>query len=429
MYRFKFADIGEGIHEGILLEWMVDQGDDVKSGESLFLVETDKVNAEIPSPVDGKVAKMMAKVGDIIKVGDVIIEIDDGVDDKNSELQIEKIEKNNETKELPKEKGAGVVGEITVSNNVIPSFDNPEIKKTEKRKKILATPVARKMAKDLNVNINLVEGSGTNGRVMKEDIRAYHDSSKKEEVKTTAPDKNLINGNKGLIEEVKLSSVRKSISKAMTLSKQLIPHTVLMDEFDVSSLVSFRKEFKDEALIQGVKLTYMPFIIRAVTIVLKEFPIFNSVYDHENEKILLKKFYNIGVATDTPQGLMVPVIHRTEHRGILEIAREMNRLIEASRNKKLLLEDIQDCTFSITNYGALGALFGTPIIKHPQVAILGIGKISKKPVVLENGSIVPRDIMPISMAVDHRIIDGADAGRFVERLKELLSNPKLLLMS
>jgi pyruvate dehydrogenase E2 component (dihydrolipoamide acetyltransferase) len=429
MYRFKFADIGEGIHEGILLEWMVDQGDDVKSGESLFLVETDKVNAEIPSPVDGKVAKMMAKVGDIIKVGDVIIEIDDGVDDKNSELQIEKVEKNNETKELPKEKGAGVVGEITVSNNVIPSFDNPEIKKTEKRKKILATPVARKMAKDLNVDINLVEGSGTNGRVMKEDIRAYHDSSKKEEVKTTAPDKNLINGNKGLIEEVKLSSVRKSISKAMTLSKQLIPHTVLMDEFDVSSLVSFRKEFKDEALIQRVKLTYMPFIIRAVTIVLKEFPIFNSVYDHENEKILLKKFYNIGVATDTPQGLMVPVIHRTEHRGILDIAREMNRLIEASRNKKLLLEDIQDCTFSITNYGALGALFGTPIIKHPQVAILGIGKISKKPVVLENGSIVPRDIMPISMAVDHRIIDGADAGRFVERLKELLSNPKLLLMS
>jgi pyruvate dehydrogenase E2 component (dihydrolipoamide acetyltransferase) len=429
MYRFKFADIGEGIHEGILLEWMVDQGDDVKSGESLFLVETDKVNAEIPSPVDGKVAKMMAKVGDIIKVGDVIIEIDDGVDDKNSELQIEKVEKNNETKELPKEKGAGVVGEITVSNNVIPSFDNPEIKKTEKRKKILATPVARKMAKDLNVDINLVEGSGTNGRVMKEDIRAYHDSSKKEEVKTTAPDKNFINGNKGLIEEVKLSSVRKSISKAMTLSKQLIPHTVLMDEFDVSSLVSFRKEFKDEALIQGVKLTYMPFIIRAVTIVLKEFPIFNSVYDHENEKILIKKFYNIGVATDTPQGLIVPVIHRTEHRGILEIAREMNRLIEASRNKKLLLEDIQDCTFSITNYGALGALFGTPIIKHPQVAILGIGKISKKPVVLENGSIVPRDIMPISMAVDHRIIDGADAGRFVERLKELLSNPKLLLMS
>lgn len=429
MYRFKFADIGEGIHEGRLLEWMVSQGDYVKSGETLFLVETDKVNAEIPSPVEGRVSKIMAQVGDVIKVGDVVIEIENEVSAETSGLQGKKVEEKIETKEKSKEKGAGVVGEIIVSNNVIPSFDKSKIEKPEKRRKVLATPVARKMAKDLNVDINLVDGTGTNGRVMKEDIKAYHTSLKKEEVTTTTTNANLITSYEGLIEEQELSSIRKSISKAMTLSKQLIPHTVLMDEVDVNSLVSLRKEFKEEALIHGVKLTYMPFIIKAVTIVLKEFPLFNCTYDHENEKLFLKKFYNIGVATDTPEGLMVPVIHGTEHMGILEIAREMKRLTEASRNKKLLLKDIKDCTFSITNYGALGSIFGTPIIKHPQVAILGVGRISKKPVVLDDGSIAPRDIMPISMAVDHRVIDGADAGRFVKRLKELLSNPKLLLMS
>jgi pyruvate dehydrogenase E2 component (dihydrolipoamide acetyltransferase) len=464
MYHFKFADIGEGIHEGKLLEWMVKEGDPVKSGDSLFLVETDKVNAEIPSPVKGTVSKLMAQVGDIIKVGDVVIDIDDeeAVEaavlekkeveketekevekepEKKSEVDVptedtkkvtaktpEKTPEEGQSKEKAEEKSAGVVGEITVSNDLIPSFTESKKEELPTRKKVLATPVARKMAKDMGVDIALIKGSGTMGRVMKEDIKNFH-SSEVVEKKEAEPVGIQAAPQKGPVEEVELSTIRKSISKAMTLSKQLIPHTVLMDEFDVTSLVKFRKESKEEALLQGIKLTYMPFIIKAVTIALKEFPVFNCVYNHENEKLILKKFYNIGVATDTPDGLMVPVIKEAEHRGILETAKEMNRLIEAARDKKLTLDDIQGGTFSITNYGALGSLFGTPIIKHPQVAILGIGKINKKPVVSEEGYIEVKDIMPISMAVDHRIIDGADAGRFVERLKQLLSNPKLLLMS
>jgi pyruvate dehydrogenase E2 component (dihydrolipoamide acetyltransferase) len=464
MYHFKFADIGEGIHEGKLLEWMVSEGDSVKSGDSLFLVETDKVNAEIPSPVKGVVAKLMAQVGDVIKVGDIIVDIEEEGSIQQGEPQkkelgeetakpLEKdikpivseetkpevlVTAEKESPEEPKkeavekkkteEKGAGVVGEITVSNDLIPSFSEGKSDKPLNKKKVLATPVARKMAKDMGIDITLVEGSGTMGRVMKEDIKNFNSSEtiekeKIQEISAVTPTRS------DFIEEVELSSIRKTISKAMTLSKQLIPHTVLMDEFDVTSLVEFRKESKDEAFLQGVKLTYMPFIIKAVTIALKEFPIFNCVYDHENEKLLLKKFYNIGVATDTPEGLMVPVIKNTDQMGILETAKEMNRLIEASKNKKLTLYDIKEGTFSITNYGAIGSLFGTPIIKHPQVAILGIGRINKKPVVSEKGNIEVRDIMPISMAVDHRIIDGADAGRFAERLKQLLSNPKLLLMS
>ncbi|WP_319371490.1 dihydrolipoamide acetyltransferase family protein [uncultured Ilyobacter sp.] len=453
MYHFKFADIGEGIHEGKLLEWMVSEGDSVKNGDSLFLVETDKVNAEIPSPVKGVVAKLMAQVGDIIKVGDVIVDIEEEGSLQEAEPQKKELEekpgkpleketksetfdtaekksskKSQEKKEKTEEKGSGVVGEITVSNDLIPSFSEGKSEKTAIRKKVLATPVARKMAKDMGVDISLVKGSGTMGRVMKEDIKSFHslESSKK----TTVPDTPVQAApENGSIEEVELSGIRKTISRAMANSKQIIPHTVLMDEFDVSPLVEFRKEFKEEALLQGVKLTYMPFIIKAVTISLKEFPIFNCVYDHENEKLLLKKFYNIGVATDTPEGLMVPVVKGTDHIGLLESAKEMNRLIEAARNKKLTLDDIQGGTFSITNYGAIGSLFGTPIIKHPQVAILGVGRINKKPVVSEKGNIEVRYIMPISLAVDHRIIDGADAGRFAERLKQLLSNPKLLLMS
>lgn len=452
MYHFKFADIGEGIHEGKLLEWMVSEGDAVKSGDSLFLVETDKVNAEIPSPVKGFVSKLMAQVGDIIKVGDVVIDIEeDGYVEETDALKKELDEETNKPlekdikpepvdtseKENPeepkkeaveKEKSAGVVGEITVSNDLIASFSEDKPEKVLIKKKVLATPVARKMAKDMDVDIALVKGSGTMGRVMKEDIKKFHSSETVEKALVSSVPTHAA-PQTGSIEEVELSTIRKSISKAMTLSKQLIPHTVLMDEFDVSSLVEFRNESKEEALVHGVKLTYMPFVIKAVTIALKEFPVFNCVYDHENEKLLLKKFYNIGVATDTPEGLMVPVIKGTDHMGILETAKEMSRLIEASRNKKLTLGDIQGGTFSITNYGALGSIFGTPIIKHPQVAILGIGKISKKPVVSEDGNIEVKDIMPISMAVDHRIIDGADAGRFVERLKQLLSKPKLLLMS
>ncbi|ADO83660.1 dihydrolipoamide acetyltransferase family protein [Ilyobacter polytropus] len=435
MYHFKFADIGEGIHEGKLLEWMVSEGDSIKSGDSLFLVETDKVNAEIPSPVKGVVAKLMAQVGDVIKVGDIIVDIEEEGSLQDTKPQkkelVQESDKPQEEvvkKEKTEEKGAGVVGEITVSNDLIPSFSQEKSEKPSLRKKVLATPVARKMAKDLGVDITLVKGSGTMGRVMKEDIKNFHSSDNKKK-ETNQNISALTSSQSGSIEEVELSGIRKTISKSMTLSKQIIPHTVLMDEFDVTSLVEFRKEAKQEALLQGVKLTYMPFIIKAVTIALKEFPLFNCVYDHENEKLLFKKFYNIGVATDTPEGLMVPVIKNTDHMGLLETAKEMNRLVEASKNKKLTLDDIKDGTFSITNYGAIGSLFGTPIIKHPQVAILGIGRVNKKPVVSEEGNVEVRDIMPISMAVDHRIIDGADAGRFAERLKQLLSNPKLLLMS
>ncbi len=432
MFEFKFADIGEGIHEGKLLEWLVKEGDLIENGDSLFLVETDKVNAEIPSPLAGRVAGLRASVGDTIKVGDVVVVIDDGAG-KISEVRT-KSEGELEVEELVgvEEKGAGVVGEITVSNDVIPSFHEPQaIPASKKKKKVLATPVARKMAKDLGVDITQVEGSGTNGRVMKEDIQKFYASKqpKKTPAVTQPTPKPMEFKFDGPVEEVELSSVRKIISDAMTESKQNIPHAVMMDEFDVTDLVAFRMEAKESAEIKGIKLSYLPFVIKALSIALKEYPIFNSVYDKANEKIIYKKYYNIGIATDTDRGLLVPVVKGIDHLSILDVAQEMNKLIEEARDHTISLDKLHGGTFSITNYGAIGSLFGTPIIKYPEVAILGIGKIVRKPVFGDNGEIVARHFMPVSLGIDHRIIDGADAGRFANRLKELLSSPKLLLMS
>ena len=415
MVEFKFADIGEGIHEGKLLEWLVKKGDIIENGASLFLVETDKVNAEIPSPTAGTVVGLKASVGDIIKVGDVIVVIDDG---KNSSVGDSSVKDNLKEEIKPKivtteteEKGAAVVGEITVSNDVIPSFHTKEKSSLSiKKKKVLATPVARMMAKDMGVDIAEVAGSGTNGRVMKKDIKEF--SSIKNTHVFKCSEDNLATHSltsfkfEGPVEEVKLTSVRKIISNAMAVSKQNIPHAVMMDEFDVTELVNFRGEAKKTAKLKGIKLTYLPFIVKALSIALQEFPIFNSTYDKVNEKIIYKKYYNIGVATDTDRGLLVPVIKGADHLSILDVAEELNNIVEKSRDHSLPLDKLQDGTFTITNYGAIGSLFGTPIIKFPEVAILGIGKIVRKPIFADNGELVARQFMPISFGIDHRIIDG-----------------------
>ncbi len=285
MLDFKFADIGEGIHEGTILKWLVKEGDEVKDGDTLCLVETDKVNAEIPSPVNGKIIKLMAEVGDNIEVGDVLVKIDDGSADTDS------------TK--TEEESAGVIGEIEVSSEVIASSYEQESSKTETIGKVLATPVARKLAKDLGVDITQVKGTGIQGRVMKEDI--YH----AKEVTSTKPqfDAPKLEFTEA-VERVKVSKLRKTIAKNMVLAKSIIPHTTSMDEFDVTDLVKFRKEHKEMARANNIHLTYLPFIIKAVVLTLKEYRILNSSYDQENEEIIYKNYYNIGIAVDTDDGLI-----------------------------------------------------------------------------------------------------------------------------
>jgi len=368
------------------------------------------------------------QVGDTIEVGQVIAKIDDGSENKDG--------KENKKEKMSEEETAGVVGEIEVSDEVIENSNESSYENKKNDRKVLATPVARKLAKDLDIDINNVKGSGPQGRVMKEDIYKAKEEldkgSNKEEFKNTIVDNPQIEVPdikvSGEVERVPVSMLRKTVAKNMVLSKSIIPHASTMDDFDVTKLVEFRSNNKEMANSKGIHLTYMPFIVKAVAIALKKYPIFNSSYDNKNEEIILKKYYNIGIAADTPDGLMVPVLKNADKKGIFELAKQLDELKEKANNKNIQIEDLQDGTFTITNYGAGGTKYGIPVIKYPEVAILGVGKIEKSPIVIDN-EIVIRDILPISLCIDHRVIDGGDAGRFLMRLKELLNNPILLLLN
>lgn len=417
MYDFKFADIGEGIHEGKILEWNYKVGDMAEEGETLVVIETDKVNAEIPLPVDGKITKLGPKVGEVVTVGDTLALIDDGSDSKNEE-------KTEESKDQEDSEEAGVVGKIEVTDEVMPS-QVEEVTKSS-TKKVLATPVARKLASDLGIDIQTVKGSGEHGRVLKSDLEGLS--------KNTSPSNAPVNVEVPKLkvsaedERLDLSSLRKSIVKAMTLSKQIIPHTTLMDELNVTELVKFRNQVKADAASEDVKLTYMAFIIKALTKALEKHPVFNSQFDMENQQIVIKKDINVGIAVDTPDGLIVPNIKQADKLSLFDIANEIERLAKLAKDRKIQLNELQSGTITITNFGAFDALSGTPIIKHPEVAILGIGKITKKPVVKDD-EIVIGDVLPLSLTFDHRIIDGADGGRFMLTFKKYLANPLMLLMS
>lgn len=421
MYQFKFADVGEGVHEGTILEWKVKEGDKVKDGDTLVIVETDKVNAELPSPVDGTVSKIYFKEGEEITVGQIIIDINDGSANEASAP---------ETKEAlgeGEEKAAGVIGEIEVSSDLIESSTEVHEHVVPKNTsgKALATPVARKLAKDLGVDIQMVNGSGFNGRVLTEDIEKA--AQQKGGTASTVLAPKVTISKEGNVEIVPISRLRKAIVKSMTISKQVIPHTVLMDEVIVDDLVELRKNLKPLAEGEDVKLTYMAFIFKAAVLTLKKFPYFNASFDQENEQMVLKKFYNIGMAVDTPDGLIVPNIKDADELTLFGLAKEISEVGQATKERKVALDRLQNTTFSITNFGAINVSFGTPIINHPEVAILGVGKISQKAVVI-NGELKAAYTLPLSLAVDHRVIDGADAGRFLNYFKELIANPLSLLV-
>ncbi|MFP4286266.1 MAG: dihydrolipoamide acetyltransferase family protein [Candidatus Izemoplasmataceae bacterium] len=459
MYDFKFADIGEGIHEGQILKWMFSVGDKVEEGDTLCVIETDKVNAEIPAPVSGVLKKLGAEVGETIHVGETLVLIDDGSGGEAPE-EAEKEEKKEEPKKEDTKKAEGsskteesskteavsegddnasVVGALVVSDDVLEASDEHVSKETSttSTKRALATPVARKLAKDLGIDINTIEGTGPQGRVMKEDIqkaasakedapaKPSTDASQSAQAARVYPMPKL--PTEGTRRE-KISKLRKAVVNAMDTSNALIPATTVMDEFDVTELVNFRNKEKNNASLAGIKLTYLPLIIKAVVLTLKKYPIFNASFDHETEEIVYKDFYNIGIAVDTEDGLIVPNIKHANHKSILELAKEIDTLATEARDRKLQLSQLQNTTFSITNYGAFGSKLGTPVIKHPEVAILGMGAITKKPVVIDD-EIVIRSMFPVSLTIDHRVIDGGDAGRFLVHLRDLLSDPIKLLLS
>ena len=428
-FEFEFPDVGEGIHEGVITKWLVKEGDEVSEGQSIVEVETDKVTTEIPSPRSGKILDLKANKGDTINVGSVFVTIqtgsastDEDVDSKND--KVEEVES-----EIVEEETAGVVGEVVSSSMVIPPSD--EIKKVVEVKssteKVLATPVARKLAKDLEIDINTIKGTGPNGRVMKDDIYKASESSledikKPEEIKKVPLQ---ISDNED-VERIKLTKIRKTISQKMSESRFTIPHTTAMDEVDITKLYEFRKKYK-EILKNDINVTYVPFIVKATIVALKQFPEFNASLDEENDELVLKKYYNIGIATDTERGLMVPVVKNADKLSITDLAKAIEEISSKAKENKIELSQLKGGSFSITNYGSIGGYFGIPIINYPESGILGLGRVTKKPVVKDD-EIVIAYVLPLSLSYDHRIIDGASGARFLNVMKELLSEPEMLLL-
>jgi len=413
-YEFKFPDIGEGLTEGEIIRWLVKEGDEIKEGEPLVEVETDKALAEIPSPKTGVILKILAKEKEIVKVGQVIVIFG---------------EKGESLAPPSPRPSVGVVGELEEAPEeiTVPQVKAEAPKPAFVSEHVQATPAVRALAKELSVEINKVKGTGPEGRVLEKDIRQAAEAKEKpvEEVRrhTKVKKYDLY----GYVDRIPLRGVRRSIAKAMVKSKYTAPHVSAMDEADITELWKIREKEKKAAEVKGIKLTILPFIIKAVIAGLSEHPYLNASLDDENEEIILKKYFNIGVATDTPEGLMVPVIKNAKEKSILQLAEELTRLTEKARNRTIDLADMKGGTFTITNYGAIGGIFGTPIINYPEVAILGVGKIKDMPVVRE-GKIEIRKILNLSLSFDHRVVDGAEAARFLNTVISHIEDPDLILL-
>jgi len=477
--EFKLPDVGEGLTEAEIVTWLVEEGETVSEDQPVAEVETDKAVVEVPAPVNGTVKEILAEEGEMVPVGTVIITF--SVEGEPDEVEAEPTESAAdepvETAEVDDETDDAAGG------------------------RVFAAPATRRIARELDVDISTVSGSGPGGRVTESDVRAAAESAETDDqvVSATrqvddsatadatpgdtpaesadrdrtlaAPATRKLADEKGVDlnavptdktrdgeafvtpaevdayadaqtraqaadaeavsdaqdERIPYRGVRRAIGEQMERSKYTAPHATHHDEIDVTELVEARSRLKERAEERGSKLSYMPFVIKAVIAGLREYPMINAQLDEENEEIVLRGEYNIGVAVATDAGLMVPVVDNADRKGLLGIADEMNELVEAARDRSIDVEDMQGGTFSITNFGAIGGEYATPIINYPEAAILGLGAIKEKPRVMD-GEIVPRKVMTISLSIDHRVIDGSEAAGFTNVIKEYLESPELLLL-
>lgn len=436
-YIFKFPDIGEGLEEGVIVEWHVEKGQTVKMGDPLVTMETDKVVTAIPSPKDGIIAAKFGKPGETIHVGSALVEIElEGVEGEAAIDEAAKPDSEKKSTQVVEEEGAGVVGTLEVAGNSIvlsaskEGVQDSQTKAIGKNQKVLATPVARAMARDMGIDINQVKGSGPGGRVTKDDISGFVSAAKVGNATAGSSVANIstqtyATGN--LTEVEPLSQIRKTIAKNMIQSKHNAAHMTVFEEAEISELVALRARHKERYSSEGVKLTYLAFIIKATALSLRKFRALNSEMDTEKGNMIYKKYYNIGIATDTEKGLVVPVIRNADKLSVKEIAAEIQRLSDKAREGKLSLDDMKDGTFTITSYGSIGGLYAVPVINYPQAGILGIGRIHQKPVVKDN-QIAVGTVLPLSLSVDHRIADGGETARFINSVIEYLSDPITLIM-
>ncbi len=412
--KFKFPDLGEGVTEGEIKKWLVSKGDKVEVDQSIAEVETDKAVVEVPSPEAGNILEINFEEGDIVKVGQVLAVIGEEGEEAPEEKAPE--EAPGEASEYGPEEGrkesVSVVGEL------------PE----EGVEEVRTLPKVRKLAEDMGVDLSRVEGSGPDGRILESDVKEY--AGKEEEPrKREKPKKQPKFDMYGWIDRVPLRGIRRTTAQRMKESQEKAAQVTAMDLADVTELVRLRESRKEKVMeTKNVKLTYMPFVVKAVVESLKAHPYLNATLNEEGEEIILKKYYNIGIAVATEDGLIVPVLKGAEQKDIVELAEEINKLAEQAKSREIDLADLKGGSFTITNYGAISGTYATPIINYPEVAILGTGMIKDEAVVVD-GEVKPRKVMHLSLTFDHRVLDGAEAAKFMNTLKNYLEDPELLLMS
>jgi len=436
-FTFNFPDLGEGLEEGTIMEWYVKPGQQVKMGDSLVQMETDKVVADIPSPKNGVIAKLIGEVGDVTKVGSPLVIIQ--IEGEESEQATTDTKITTELVVEPDDDAGSVVGTIEVAgkDDIMAPSDEGETEdegKTAMSRKALATPVARAMAKQMGIDINDISGSGPSGRVKKEDILNYNTKTGDSDIQRVAeisrtsfiPKESYKQGPEDVTYKP-LTQIRKTIAKNMLQSKHNAAHMSVFEEVEISGLMDVRSRYKQKFEDKGVKLTYLPFIVKAVAQALKHHPQLNSQIDTENNRMIYRNRYHIGIAVDAPDGLVVPVIRDADRLSIFQIAGQIGELATKARTRKLTLEDLKDGCFSITSFGSFGGIYATPVLNYPQAGILGIGRILKTPVVKDD-EIVIGNIMPLSLTVDHRIVDGGETTRFIYKVMEYLTDPISFLM-
>jgi pyruvate dehydrogenase E2 component (dihydrolipoamide acetyltransferase) len=432
-FKFYMPDIGEGVVEGEIVAWKVKEGDRVTLDQPLVEVMTDKATVELPSPRAGTIVEICYKGGQVCPVGQILVVIEEDVAAAaTARPEPARPAENGHGERVKAEEPRPFPPGPSLTRAPAPSSTAGSIQvidATASRPRVLATPATRRLARELGVEIGRVPPTGPHSRVTSEDVRRYQPAVDPAvpRPKPEKPHAPIAIARAGDEERIPLRGIRKRIAESMARSKQTAAHFTYVEEIDMTELVAVRDRAKARAAERGVKLNYLPFIVKACVSGLKNWPQLNASLDETTQEIVRKKYYHIGIAAQGPQGLVVTVVRDADRRSIFDLSREIDRLGEAVRAGTAIRDDLTGSTFTISSLGKLGGLHATPIINFPEVAILGVHKIEERPAV-RSGQIVIRHLMNLSISVDHRLADGWDGAMFVQDVKALLEDPTTMFM-
>jgi pyruvate dehydrogenase E2 component (dihydrolipoamide acetyltransferase) len=468
-FEFRFPDVGEGITEGELLAWMVEEGEIVAEDQTLAEVETDKAVVEMPSPRAGRIVKLHAEAGDMIEVGQVIVTIEEDVEATPPPAEPA------DAAAPPSEAPAVQASEVPVAP-AKPTPPPPPASQVEEEEefytgsvigqleeapeepeepaarpaaataessaiKVLAMPSVRALAKELHVDLSTIHGTGPGGRILRQDVEDQAEATVYGRPTVSAPSVpveeaetaeawmggSLERDEHGVVERVNFRGVRRTMARRMAESLSKQAQVTTTDEADITIIRRIREKERTLAAERGVRLTYLAFVIKSVAAALQRFPRLNAVLQEDCEQLLLKRYYNIGIAIDTRAGLVVPNIKDADQKGIFRLAEEIVDLVDRAQERRLDLSELRGGTFTVTNYGAIGGLYATPVTNFPEISILGMGRVQDVPVA-RKGEVVIRQMLPLSLTYDHQVIDGAEAARFLNLVISYLEDPDLLLL-